>query len=300
MDANTLLRAKLDAQLDAFLISKQAQGLSPRTLTNYRAVLSRFVTWLTQHEVTALEVVTPDIVRSYFAELRTHGYSKHTVHDYCRPVKTWLKFAHTENVLPVDVMARVKMPAFDRRILPALTEDDISKLLTACENPRDVALLLLMLDTGCRASEVCALTVADVDTTTGAVQVRHGKGDKQRTVYLGAQARRTLARYLAGRETGPLFPSLRSGEHLTPNGLLQVLRYIGKHAGVHVSPHDFRRTFALTCLRNGMDIRRLAALMGHSDLTVIQRYLAVTEHDLAQAHREHGPVDSMLSRRGGR
>lgn len=297
-----ILPERLALALDAFLLAKEGESVSRRTLATYRFALVRFLAHLAAQGITTPEDITPAHVRAYFAFLHRQSYTQHTVHDYARPVKTMLRFWHADGIMAADVMARVKMPAADRRVLPALTEAQVRALLAACDTLRDTALVLFMLDTGVRSSECCALTVADVDTTTGAVDVRQGKGGKRRTVYLGVRARRALVRYLLSRDhaAGPLFPSANDGGHLTPNGLLQVLYKVGDRAGVHVHPHVLRRTFALVALRSGMDIRRLAALLGHASLQVVRQYLDVTEHDLAQAHREHGPVDAILQRGGKR
>jgi len=174
---------------------------------------------------------------------------------------------------------------------------------TSADSDRDTALVLTLLDTGVRASELCGLTIGDLDTRTGALQVRKGKGRKGRTVYIGPQARRALLRYLMTRPDDPpsaaLFPSLATGRPLTRNALLLLCRRLGARAGVpDCHPHTFRRTFALESLRAGMDIIRLARLLGHSDLQTVRQYLALVESDLEQAHREHGPVDRLLAGKG--
>lgn len=292
----------LQLALDAFLLAKEGEGVSHYTHREYRRVCRRFLQYVSQRGVTSPAGITPAHVRAYFAELHRSDYSQHTIHDYARPVKTLLRFWYADGIITADVMAGVKMPSADRRVLPAYTEAEIRRLLAACRTLRETALVLFLLDTGVRAAECCALLVTDFDSETGAVMVARGKGGKGRTVYTGSKARRALVRYLLAeaRITGPLFPSERTGAQLGPNGLLQVLHGIGKRAGVRCTAHKFRRTFALWALRSGMDIRRLAALLGHSSLNVVQQYLSVTEHDLAGAHRDHGPVDSLLARGGKR
>lgn len=189
-------------------------------------------------------------------------------------------------------------------ILPAFTRAHVKALLEACEQAadpeRDTALVLVLLDTGVRASELCALTLADVDGATGSITVRRGKGAKARTVYIGARTRKALLRYLLTRAsdppTAPLFPS-HAGGPLTRNALLLLCRRLGARADVpHSHPHTFRRTCALESLRAGMDVVRLAALLGHSDLQTVRKYLALVEADLQAAHAEHGPVENLLGK----
>ena len=105
-------------------------------------------------------------------------------------------------------------------------------------------------------------------------------------------------RYMRHRQdvgpSTPLWVTVR-GTRLTYSGLRQIVRRRATKAGVPVpSLHSFRRAFALYALRNGADIYSLQRLMGHSDLTVLRRYLKQTEADLQEAHRKAGPVDNLL------
>jgi site-specific recombinase XerD len=162
-----------------------------------------------------------------------------------------------------------------------------------------------MLDTGVRCGETVAVNLGDVDTRTGAVTIVQGKGQKGRMVYLGAQSRRALTRYLltradAGATDAPLWTSQTSGGRLTKWGVTLILRRMGERAGVKVYPHMLRRTFAIWSLRAGMDVARLAALLGHSDLATVRKYLPIADSDLADAHAQHGAVDATLTAKKGR
>jgi Phage integrase family len=85
------------------------------------------------------------------------------------------------------------------------------------------------------------------------------------------------------------------GGRLTQDGLLQMLRRLGKRAGVeHCHAHRFRRTFAKLSLKAGMNVYVLAELMGYADLSMVQQYLPMDEDDLMSAYRAHSPVDTCL------
>jgi site-specific recombinase XerD len=196
-------------------------------------------------------------------------------------------------------MRKVKMPRLDKDIPPAFTPDDVHKLLQTCKTARDSAIVLCLLDSGCRAAEFVALNVGDIDLKTGTVAIRQGKGRKDRTAFLGTKARKALVRYAMERgrpaPNEPLWLSESTRERLTDFGLRQALERIARRAEVeNCHPHTFRRTFALWSLRAGMNIYALQAIMGHSDLTILRRYLALVEEDLQEAHRKHGAVDNML------
>lgn len=291
-------RVPIELAQQSFLISKESEGVSPKTLDTYRRMTDKFIGYVLEQGITGLEAITPSIVRAYFLSLSKQGFTTHTIHDHCRPVKTMLRFWHFDGMLDTDVMARIKMPQTDKNVQPAFTEDEVKSLLqNGCKSERDKALLLFLLDTGVRASELCDLTIADVDLSSGAVTVEHGKGDKRRMTFMGTKSKRALLKYFMVRgeyaNDSPLFPA-QSGEHLTPSGLFQLLERIGDRAGVKdVAPHKCRRTMAIFCLRAGMDVFRLAQLLGHSQVQILRQYLNILPSDLKEAHRQSGALDHM-------
>jgi integrase/recombinase XerD len=191
------------------------------------------------------------------------------------------------------------MPRLEKKILEAFSADEIRLLLKSCATERDRALCLFLLDTGVRASELVALNVEDIDLKTGMVTVRLGKGQKGRTTYAGARTRKQLRRYFAERDTlkgrEPAFITERANKRMTLSGLIQIMGRLQERSGVATCTcHAFRRTFALNCLRNGMNIYVLARLMGHADITILRQYLPLVEDDLQDAHARFGAVDRLL------
>lgn len=158
-----------------------------------------------------------------------------------------------------------------------------------------------LLDTGLRAVEFCGLNIGDIDMRSGLTTIS-GKGRKMRQVRVGSKARKAILRMLGHREHGtngqPLWASYTGHRQeygrLTVSGLQTLLYRLGRRAGVMpCSPHRFRRTFALWCLRDGMDLHSLRMLMGHSSLTVLQRYLALAGEDIERAHVAHRPAQNL-------
>lgn len=216
------------------------------------------------------------------------------VRDAARVIKTWLRFLYADEVIQADLSPRLTLPAADSVLLPAFTPEDVQRLLRCARNARDRAIILVLLDTGLRVSELCALTVGDLDVRSGAIVVRQGKGRRDRIVYLGARAKRALLKVLSPVVTEPLFAT-SAGRRLTVDGVQSMLARLGARAHVeHCHPHTFRRTFALWSLRAGMNVYALQRLMGHADLDMLRRYLSLVDIDLAQSVREHDPVDRLL------
>ena len=289
----------LSLAAESFYLSREAMRCTPATLVWYRKYVGALVEHLAGLGVTDVKGITPDHVRAFLVQLQRRGLSDRTVHHHASASRTFCNYLVEEGLLSESPMRKVKMPRLDKDIPPAFSPDDARKLLNACKTLRDTTMILCLLDTGCRASEFVALNVGDVDLKSGAVTVRQGKGRKDRTTFLGAKARKSLVRYIMERSrptaAEPLWTSENTGERLTDFGLRQALERVAKRAGVeNCHPHTFRRTFALWSLRAGMNIYALQQIMGHSDLAILRRYLALVEEDLADAHRKHGAVDNML------
>jgi site-specific recombinase XerD len=151
-----------------------------------------------------------------------------------------------------------------------------------------------------RASELIALNVGDIDLKSGVVTIKLGKGQKERTTYVGAVTRKQLKRYFAARGVlkahTPAFVADKSGDRLSLSGLVQLMDRLRTRSKIATCTcHTFRRTFAIMCLRNGMNIYVLARLMGHADISILRQYLALVENDLQDAHARYGAVDSLAA-----
>jgi len=303
----------LVSHLDAFLLAQEAAHNTPATLRHYRYTVGSFIRFLNHEAVTALQTITPYHIRAFLVSLERRGRKDTTLHAHARGIKAWLNWLVREGVLASTPMRQVKMPKLEKRILPALSREDLQKLLAARPKTpvglRDRAIILCLLDSGLRAGEFCRLRLDDVDLRTGILKV-HGKGRKDRVTRFGAKARLALVRYLATRSRAdsnsalsefyePLWIAYTwdgqaTGRALTTSGLRMLFRRLAARTGVQISAHQFRRTFALWCLRQGMDVYSLQMLMGHSDLHILRRYLDLAQADIEEAHRRYSPVDHLL------
>ncbi len=284
------------------MLDCESRRFTDSTLHFYRIKLGGFIQWCQAQNLINLEDVTANHIRAYFVHLQRQGLKDWTQNAAGRAIKTFFHRSVEEGLLTESPAKRVRLPRIDKAILPALTEDEIKKLLKACELERDKAIILFMLDTGVRNAELVALNYGDVDMKTGAVTVRMGKGRKSRIVYVASRVRKQLLRYFGESGTPtpdePLWTSGHSPNEkrvrLSSSGLNQMFQRIRQRAGVkNATPHAMRRSFALNCLRGGMSVHVLAKLMGHSDTHTLRRYLDLTEDDLEAAHRKASPADNM-------
>lgn len=289
-----------DSSFQMFLLDRKVQRVSSHTIRFYTTLIRPFLIWCADAQnIRDLGAIKPTHIRAHLLALHERELSSNSVHAAARALRAFFNFCVREELLTTSPMTKVTMPKVDRPILPSFEVADIEKMLKACKRAREQAIVLVLLDTGCRAAELLNLNGGDIDVPQGIVHIRKGKGGKDRIAYLGNRSRKMMLRYYLERgqpgETEPVWVHAKRGTRLTDSGLRQLFERLGIASGVnHCHPHTFRRTFALWSLRNGMSIYHLQRLMGHSDLTVLRQYLALVESDLKAAHVRYGAVDNMI------
>lgn len=168
----------------------------------------------------------------------------------------------------------------------ALSQDEITALMEVCTNDptpqgtRDAALIAILRGAGLRRAEVVKLEVRDFSAGSGRLEIRGGKGDKDRTVYLPESAIAFVESWLTlrGWQPGALLCPIRKGgaiqlRHMTPQAVLLIVQKRALEAGVaSFSPHDFRRTFCSDLLDAGIDIVTVQKLAGHSSPVTTSKY----------------------------
>jgi site-specific recombinase XerD len=172
-----------------------------------------------------------------------------------------------------------------RRPAEPLTQDEILALMKACSQRapsgvRNRALIAVLWRSGLRISEALALERRDVDLDAGMLRVRHGKGDRSRTVGIDEQTTALLARWLDRRQVlgvgarAPVFCTLR-GAQIDSSYIRRLLPRLAKKAGVEkrVHAHGLRHTHAAELTREGTPINVIRDALGHTSLAVTDRYL---------------------------
>lgn len=302
---------QLSQVIEGFFIVRRTR-LAPTTQRNYRHCFNKLLAFFGPNKPFT-DITTVDIHR-FLAHLEGAGLSDRSLHDNLVICAVLWKFAQREFGFP-HVVATIEKPKYRKTAIVPFTVEEIKAMVRAAEwtavwnaksgkqtrsrRPtarRDAAVILVLLDSGLRASELCGLTVGDYQQESGRLHVRHGKGDKERYVYLGEHAQRALWRYVLERPRlkpgDPLFAT-RTDRRLERNNLRHLLSQIGVNAGVEdVHPHRFRHTFAIQFLRNGGNIFELQRILGHESLDTVKIYLALAEVDIERAQRAHSPADN--------
>ena len=309
MDPTPAGALALPALIATYLARCAVEGKSPRTIAAYRESLTRFQRCL-QEDGAPLDPdrIRPDHVIAYL--VRFAARSPDTRHRYFREVRcfcTWLRAAGYTDNDPFRGLRNVRLP---RKVVPPLAPAEIARLIACCDmrtamGHRDRAILLTLLDTGIRCAEAVQLDLADCALTERRLLVRQGKGGKDRIVPFADRCADALVVYLADRGTapGPLFVAARyarlhDGVRLRPNGLKQLLRRLGRAAGVpRVHAHRFRHTFATWAIAHDARELDVQHLLGHSSPEMVRRYSATYgSAQAAERHAAFSPGDGMLAR----
>lgn len=316
---------QLGEVIKEYLLCCQIEGKSPKTVAWYGQKLQYFDEFLRRggHSRPVDEIRTSDL-RCFINHLQTEviadannpckpkrneGLSPHTVAGYVRTLKAFFSWAVREGLITDNPAARVSVPKAPSLVMRSFSDEEVSALLDAIDlarptGPRDRAILVSLLDTGIRASELVGLRLCDLHLHEGWFKVL-GKGGKERLIPMGYGCQRVLGRYVRRFRPQPMVPTInqvfltRDGRLLTPHRLYEIVSGVCKRAGIQgkrLGPHTCRHTFARKFLMNGGDLLTLQRILGHSSLDVVKLYVALTTDDILSRQRRFSPMDRVLVR----
>lgn len=273
----------LSKAVEGFLLACRARKLSEHTLTDYSRTLNRFLTHVGD---TPIQQITTTQVAAFLA---SQPWGEKTILNYHIGLAALWTWAIREGYTEKHIVRMVEKPKPKKIVVQPFTETEIKAMLNSVKrnNDRDKSLIMLLLDTGLRASELTGITMSEIDLVNRRVKVL-GKGNKERLVPFSARTASAIFRYTSSMDNknGKLYPYTR-------NSLADLISNIGKRAGVAGShPHRFRHTFAINFLRNGGDPYTLQQILGHTTMEMVKEYLAIAQVDIDSAHRRASPVEN--------
>jgi integrase/recombinase XerD len=300
------MTAELASDLLAFRhYLKAERGMAANTVLAYGRDLDRFADWAATVRLKDYLAPTLKELARYIGYLHDQDLAAPSVARHLVSLRMFYRFLRLEERADPTAVDLLGSPKLWKRIPQVLQPEVVTRLLAAPQAGdrlflRDRALLETLYATGCRASEVVGLKVADVYLDAGFCKC-FGKGSKQRVVPLGRPAVSALKSYLGeGRpqfskpveESGPehVFVS-RSGKPITRVALWKVVKKYSRRAGLPptVSPHTLRHSFATHVLAGGADLRTVQELLGHASIQTTQHYTQVDRVRLLAIHRQFHP-----------
>ena len=268
--------------LTRYLHHHKIENHSPLTIRDYKDELEAFFRFL-ESEGCSLDPldVTREHVRGYLGHLQDMGRAPTTINRAFGNVRAFFRWLVNEDVLEPAPTAKLKAPKVPKVIKPELLEDQLEHLLSLCPQEtaigaRRYAMFRLLRNSGIRLAELAALDLEDVESERGRIKV-WGKGSKERHAPFDQEAQRALWKYMKYRKDDlrELWVG-RDGAGMTYGSVQADLYRMFERAGyrgVLADPvHIFRRTWALSLLRDGMGINDLRVLGGWESLEVIVKH----------------------------
>lgn len=297
-----------------FIAVKMASGRTERTIKFYKTNLQFIFDRLNK----PYDQITTDDIRLYLAmRVQRDGVSKTTANNERRNLSSFYSWLQKEEILLKNPMTKVDVIKEKKKKKKAFSSYELELIRNACKSKREKALVELLISTWCRVSEVAQIKLDEIGDDEIVV---HGKGEKDRQVFLNAKAKLAIENYISERsdineflfprakyagmlknqETKKIkkkaemcewykFPELvDNARHTSASTIESIIRSIGKRAGVaNVHPHRFRRTGATQVLKSGMDLTLVSKLLGHESIDTTQIYLDISTDELLNAHKKY-------------
>ncbi len=263
------------------------EGKSPNTVRMYSYYIRRYLEW-------GGKLNSRSALR-FLARLRKEGYSNKSLNLVVQALRSYFRFEGAE-----EEAEKLKPPKVPRSLPKALTREEVRKLLSVIPptRRRDRLIVLLLYGAGLRVSELCNLKKRDVDLENGLIIVRGGKGAKDRVVPIPGFLSAEIESYLQTRSDSSEYLLVeerrKDKDRLSPKTVWYLLRKYGERAGVEVTPHRLRHSFATHMLESGVDIRAIQELLGHSNLSTTQIYTKVTVEHLRKAQEKAKLIEGLM------
>jgi site-specific recombinase XerD len=301
---------ELDKLILHFEQSNKAECKSPKTISWYTEMVAGFTRFLTSKgRRPVLAGFDVSAVREFIIYEQERGLSPYTVQAKVRALKAFASWLFNESYTTDHVLYNLKMPKAPQNLIEPLTDAEIDQLVKI-QNPltavgcRNIAILVLLLDTGLRVSELCGLRSDDAHIEEGYLKVM-GKGSKERVVPIGGLVQKMLWRYIIHfrpedsiEADNYVFLTL-DGKPLCPNAIKLLLKRWGKKAEVErLHAHLCRHTYATNFLNHKCgDVFRLQQILGHTTLEMVRRYVHYASTQDMINGRPSSPMDHMGIRR---
>ncbi len=318
---------RLDETVRYYLLNLENRKCSVNTRIAYRVALSMLVSLLASlcgvvelEQVTVLHLrqcvqhlLTVPVERKGRGRLPDSGtvLSDSSVCTYIRRWKAFFSWCFKEELIEKNPAIRLESPKVDERVIDAFSVEQIEQMLSVfdlstAEGFRNYVIVVLMLDTGIRRSEIVTLRVEDVHETYISV---FGKGRKERQIGIHPQTSNLLWKYIhkhrrpAHQDEPALFLSLNKSHGGRPfgrGGMGHLMRSLKEETGideVRLSAHTFRHTFASMYLDEGGDVFSLSRELGHTRVSTTEKYLrSFTSRNARMHHNEHSPINRIKLR----
>lgn len=277
----------LEDILEEYMYHCQAKGFTTKTMKNKKQEYKQLRIYLQEKRaIKDLETITVHDLRAYVRLKQKHGLKPQSIVAMFKMIKAFFSWCEREEYLEENIATKVELPKVTVKILNGFTVKEVQAMIDAFSyknyiETRNKAFIAMLADCGLRAMEIRGLLSENVKETTILV---NGKGNKERIVFISPVLKRILIKYerlkkqyFCNKDTTNHYFLSYTGTGISHVALDNIIKKAGQRASVdgkRISPHSFRHFYAVQCLISGnIDVYSLSRLLGHSDISVTQRYL---------------------------
>ena len=290
IDYSALQAYTLDPQaekdLNEFISYLEGKRYSKSTVSTYASFIYKLLKF---QKKPIAEYTTRDLELFIENKIAKQDYSIST-HRQCISALKQFEMLHKLEALNVDEISR---PNKSKYLPIVLSKEEVIDIFRATRNLKHRTLLILIYSSGLRIGEALSLKLQDIDVDRRQIYVRNGKGRKDRHVVMAESFIPLLYNYLTTYKPDHLFIEGKDGKEYSASSVRSVLKLSCSRAKIkkHVTPHTLRHSYATHMLENGIDLRHIQALLGHSRPETTMIYTHVTQHDLLKIK---SPLDVTL------
>jgi integrase/recombinase XerD len=262
---------------------------SKTTIEAYSFDVLRFLEYLQDKGVKRLTQIRGQMIVSYLGYQKSLGKSDASINRYFMAIKGFFRFLRVDKYIKEDVCLGIETPKSKLKAPYVPSIKEVEAILSQAEDLQDRAILELLYSSGLRASELCNLDIRDLGGHQ--VNVRMGKGEKNRAIPLTQEANTAIRNYVAERgvDPGPLFQTV-TGRKIKRQNLSKMVKKYAKKAGIEdVTPHTLRHACATHLLEAGADLRMIQEVLGHSSIMTTQRYTHLSSNKIQEMFQQFHP-----------
>jgi integrase/recombinase XerC/integrase/recombinase XerD len=282
------------------------RNYSPRTIKTYEGVIRLFASyvWARQHSDPSKLVIyekdlkkarfdttvhiTALVISDYLTFISSqYTYRPKTLHRVISTLSSFYRFLVSQGIMESNPAAGVERPRVKHQELIYMKHSQVLALIASIEDPRDRLIVRTIYATGVRVSELCGISIEDIDFEEHVIRIR-GKGGKIRIVFVDEDTLGEIRKFLDGRMTGPLFIG-QNGKNLSPRTVQNLFR---QYAPKGITPHKIRHSYASELYRRSKNLRVVQENLGHSSIMTTEIYLHTDVDERKRVYNRYFPLSS--------
>lgn len=275
--------------IDEFIENLKSRQASPNTLASYERDIIQFDKYFTEKGKKIFDLKKDDM-QEYIDHLKEMGKSNSTISRSTASLKSFYRYLVNKKLAEENIAESIETPKVDRKEPMILTSSEIEKLLeqpdlSELKGQRDKAMLEILYATGIRVTELVSLRIEDVNLNSGYIRVK--KKNSERHIPLGNRSLKCLKEYIEKvrpllirtEEEKTLFINT-NGQKMTRQGYWKILKQYKEQAKIDkdITPHTIRHSFAVHMLEEGVELKTVQELLGHTDVASTMMYTQMAAH----------------------